>query len=317
MARSSRRSIIAVVTFMGMAILAAVLTSPLASFASHTEFLRGEENGFGLAKVELLGSLITAFMVVVAFVALFKLLVSSNVSSNAHKERSSGEEKSDNICYGTPEVLEQALSNDSEIQPSTEAYHDALHQEAEEQKEASAPVSECDNVQASNKSAEKLKILPSVIAGAIFSCGLAVSEMVLPSKSWGFLDFSRIPKGIFDPTLAVVMAGGVIVSCISYQFVSGWSFFNHRMVLDCPLVAKESKFNIPANTSIDFKLIFGAASFGVGWGVSGICPGPAFFMAANGVQSVVYIYFPAYFIGSFAAKWIPEWLARRSRETVK
>lgn len=94
-----------------------------------------------------------------------------------------------------------------------------------------------------------MKPLIALLAGSIFGVGLAVSDMIDPARVLGFLD---ITSGAWDPTLAFVMGGAMIPMLIAW-----------RMRPSAP------------GTTIDAKLIGGAAMFGVGWGLVGLCPGPA------------------------------------------
>lgn len=103
-------------------------------------------------------------------------------------------------------------------------------------------------------------LLPGLIVGVIFGAGLAISDMVNPARVLAFLDVF----GAWDPTLAYVMASALIPSAIGYVAV-------RRMRQ--PLLATE--FNIPQNRVIEPQLLIGATIFGVGWGLIGLCPGPA------------------------------------------
>ena len=137
------------------------------------------------------------------------------------------------------------------------------------------------------------KTLGAVVSGALFAVGLAVSKMVLPSKVLGFLDLSGIPAGSYDPSLVLVMAGGLLISWLGYQF-------RHRHCDAKPLLADE--YSIPCKTAIDMPLLLGSSIFGLGWGCGGLCPGPALFWAAVGSPSVAFLWMPAFFVGSLC--WI-------------
>lgn len=102
--------------------------------------------------------------------------------------------------------------------------------------------------------------ISAAIAGLFFGAGLAISGMVNPLKVLNFLDLF----GTHDFTLAFVMGGGLLTTLIGYHllFKRGKPFFADRFVL-------------PGTTLIDARLIGGAALFGLGWGISGVCPGPA------------------------------------------
>jgi uncharacterized membrane protein YedE/YeeE len=97
--------------------------------------------------------------------------------------------------------------------------------------------------------------------GLIFGLGLVVSGMVDPAKVQNFLDIF----GTWDPSLAFVMAGAVAVTFAGYRLA--WR--KARPVLD-------DRFYLPEATAIERRLVLGAAVFGIGWGLGGYCPGPAF-----------------------------------------
>ena len=103
-------------------------------------------------------------------------------------------------------------------------------------------------------------ILSAFVSGLLFGLGLIVSQMVNPAKVLGFLDVF----GNWDPSLALVMGGAVVVSA------SGYVMAKRRGV---PVLAP--RLEIPTRRDIDPRLIGGAALFGIGWGLVGLCPGPA------------------------------------------
>lgn len=165
----------------------------------------------------------------------------------------------------------------------------------------------------SSKDDNVLKLGPSALASALFAVGLAVSEMVLPSKVLGFLNLFTVALGTYDPTLLTVMIGGCVVSMVSYQFVRPYSLvlptgcFGRGSVqpLDRPLVA--SRFSVPSNAAVvDAPLIGGALCFGVGWALAGLCPGPAIFLAASGTKPVIACWWPMFLVGSRLAQCLRE-----------
>lgn len=105
-----------------------------------------------------------------------------------------------------------------------------------------------------------MRILFGLISGLVFGVGLVVSGMADPAKVLNFLDIA----GRWDPSLAFVMAGAVVVS-----------FFGCRLVLKRPSPVLMDRFDIPKATAINPRLVTGAAIFGIGWGIGGFCPGPA------------------------------------------
>jgi uncharacterized membrane protein YedE/YeeE len=103
-------------------------------------------------------------------------------------------------------------------------------------------------------------ILAAFVSGSVFGVGLAVSGMFDPLKVLGFLD----PFGIWDPTLAFVMAGALVITVFAFLRVPKMS---------SPIW--NDTFHMPSSKKIDARLIFGAITFGIGWGLVGLCPGPA------------------------------------------
>lgn len=102
--------------------------------------------------------------------------------------------------------------------------------------------------------------LSTFFAGLLFGIGLTVSQMVSPEKVISFLDFA----GDWDPSLALVMGSALIVTFIGY-----------KVVLKTATPLYDIKFRLPTRKDVDISLIGGAALFGIGWGLAGLCPGPA------------------------------------------
>lgn len=114
--------------------------------------------------------------------------------------------------------------------------------------------------------------LVAILGGALFGAGVCISGMVRPSKVIGFLDFG----GAWDPSLLVVMGSALAVSILAWRIVAK---------LRTPPFG--SAFPPPPSPVVDARLIGGAAVFGVGWGLSGYCPGPALVSLVSGVTAVV------------------------------
>ncbi|KAL7527361.1 hypothetical protein ACHAXR_003863 [Thalassiosira sp. AJA248-18] len=163
----------------------------------------------------------------------------------------------------------------------------------------------------------KRKIIPAIVSAAFFSLGLVISKMTISSKIYGFLNVKGISDGTWDPTLACVMGGGLVVSFISYQWVKGFNVFKNSKALECPLTQKSSigHFSVPTNKVIDNKLMIGEAIFGLGWGIAGLCPGPAMFLACAGYPNVLLKWWPCFFVGSFLAEKVKSFSVKISPST--
>ncbi len=137
--------------------------------------------------------------------------------------------------------------------------------------------------------------IAALVSGILFGMGMAISGMIDPAKVIGFLDVA----GQWDPSLAFVMGGALAVFLPSYfliikprkQSVSG------------------AEMCTPTNTKIDVRLLSGAAIFGLGWGLAGICPGPAVASLSFGNLSIV-LFFVTMLAGSLLTK-----VVMSSRET--
>ncbi len=133
------------------------------------------------------------------------------------------------------------------------------------------------------------RILAALLAGTIFGFGLGLSQMVDPAKVLGFLDIA----GSWDPSLALVMGGALAVTAIAF-----------RKTLRPPAPMFATSFALPTAIAIDTRLIAGAVLFGVGWGLVGLCPGPAIAGLAYGLlESVVFL--GAMVAGMALARFVP------------
>lgn len=103
------------------------------------------------------------------------------------------------------------------------------------------------------------KTLIAFVIGGIFGVGIAISGMGNPAKVLNFFDVA----GTFDPSLIFVMASALLVTAVGYRFV-----FRTRSAPVCA-----TKFDIPTKRQIDLPLVAGATVFGIGWGITGFCPG--------------------------------------------
>ena len=128
--------------------------------------------------------------------------------------------------------------------------------------------------------------LVALFCGIIFGIGLVISQMINPAKVLGFLNVF----GEWDPSLAFVMIGALIVSSPLFHL------FKKK---EKPIFS--ASFSIPENKEIDKKLIIGSILFGVGWGLAGLCPGPAISsIALFNVSSVTFVI--AMFFGFYVTK---------------
>lgn len=130
-------------------------------------------------------------------------------------------------------------------------------------------------------------LLGSLASGILFGIGLAISQMTNPEKVKNFLDFAAMPNGGWDPSLAYVMGGGVIVA-----------WFGLRNARRKPAIDVDRP-----SASIDRPLVVGSTVFGLGWGLSGFCPGPAF--ADLGlIPGRAALFVAALLAGSWATGWL-------------
>lgn len=137
-----------------------------------------------------------------------------------------------------------------------------------------------------------MKLAISYIVGLVFGFGISISGMANPAKVLNFFDFA----GTWDPSLAFVMGGGLIVTVIGYKFI-----------LAKPAPIFMPTFDLPKRQWIDAKLIGGSAFFGIGWGLAGFCPGGALPALGTG-QADVIIFCMAMVVGILATKFTIQYL---------
>jgi len=137
-----------------------------------------------------------------------------------------------------------------------------------------------------------MKFLTAVLAGVLFGGGLLVSGMTNPANVLGFLDVF----GAWRPPLALVMGAAVLTAAPSYYFVR----HGRRSLLG-------ESVELPDRRRIDKPLLIGATMFGVGWGISGICPGPGLVLLASG-NGMAY----AFMAAVIAGMWITVLVRRRT-----
>ena len=141
-----------------------------------------------------------------------------------------------------------------------------------------------------------MKIALGFVCGLIFGIGLVISGMSNPAKVLNFLDVF----GTWDPSLAFVMGGAVVVAFVGY-----------RIVLQRPAPLLSDTFHLPTIKDVDGQMLTGAALFGVGWGLGGFCPGPAF-TALPLMSTGILAFFPALVIGMWAGRVIPGMMSARA-----
>lgn len=115
----------------------------------------------------------------------------------------------------------------------------------------------------------------ALVSGLLFGLGLILSGMANPAKVLGFLDLA----GLWDPSLALVMGGAIAIGSIAFAIAKK----RHLSYLGLSM-------QIPTNRAIDQRLALGSVVFGIGWGLAGICPGPAIvLLGAGSIKGAVFV----------------------------
>jgi hypothetical protein len=143
------------------------------------------------------------------------------------------------------------------------------------------------------------RIASGFAAGLLFGLGLVISGMSDPAKVLNFLDVF----GTWDPSLAFVMAGAV-----------GVAFVGYRLTLARQRPLFDATFHLPTARDLDPSLLAGAGVFGLGWGLAGFCPGPAF-TALPLIATGTLVFIPAMIAGMWAARVTPRLILRPWRNT--
>jgi len=133
-----------------------------------------------------------------------------------------------------------------------------------------------------------MNLILALLAGSLFGMGLSISQMINPDKVLGFLDIF----GQWDASLAMVMIGALTVGFFGFRWIRR---------LEKPIL--DDRFHITDKTNLDKPLLIGAALFGIGWGMTGYCPGPAFASIALGNQEALLMVISIY-AGFWAAGWL-------------
>lgn len=126
-----------------------------------------------------------------------------------------------------------------------------------------------------------MRFVTAALAGLLFGLGLLLAGMTNPAKVLAFLDLA----GTWDPSLALVMLGAIGVSLWPMQ----WAKKHRQSLLGSPMC-------MPSKTTVDRRLILGSLVFGMGWGLVGICPGPAVSLLLTG-QGTVWLFFISLILG--------------------
>ncbi|MCA1299553.1 DUF6691 family protein [Stappia indica] len=143
------------------------------------------------------------------------------------------------------------------------------------------------------------KILVSFLIGLLFGTGIVISGMANPAKILNFFDIA----GTWDPSLAFVMGGALVVTAIGYRLV---------LARKHPLLAEG--FSLPTRRDLDARLLGGAAVFGIGWGIAGFCPGGGIPALGLG-RSEPIIFFVAMLAGMLAVKLLETMRSRTASAT--
>jgi uncharacterized membrane protein YedE/YeeE len=323
LARLSKRSFVSVITFMLAAISATTIVAPdNSAFSTSTAFLRAQKAPELVNQK--LGLTVTVPLVLASIFALlnlWKAVRSLNEDEPSSSRRPLLESNNNNTETLNSSDLDSNEDGENEEATANGKAPAADAQKPPQQNGEAKQASSKDTIEVEKKYSSNRripnrhervaiqdgvgKLIPALVVGPLFALGLALSGMVIPSKILGFLNLFLVNQGTWDPTLLTVMASGSIFSWIAYQFVEGVGILSNKFALECP--RGSSSFSIPTNTVVDFHLVGGALCFGAGWGIAGLCPGPALFLAASGTAPIIYFWWPTYIAGAFLAQTVQGW----------
>lgn len=136
--------------------------------------------------------------------------------------------------------------------------------------------------------------LAALLCGIVFGLGLAISEMINPARVIGFLDVT----GQWDLTLALVMGSALAFTVIGFPLITRKAH---------PILAEE--FTLPTKKTLDTPLLAGAVLFGIGWGLAGLCPGPAIAGLAS-LNPDIFLFVAAMIAGQFLGPMAEKMLAK-------
>lgn len=136
--------------------------------------------------------------------------------------------------------------------------------------------------------------LAALLSGIVFGLGLAISEMINPARVIGFLDIT----GQWDLTLMLVMGSALAFTLIGFPLITRKAH---------PILAE--KFTLPTKKTLDLPLISGAVLFGIGWGLAGLCPGPAIAGLAS-LNPGIFLFVAAMIVGQFIGLQLEKALVR-------
>ena len=143
-----------------------------------------------------------------------------------------------------------------------------------------------------------MRLVSTYLIGLIFGVGIAISGMANPAKVLNFFDVA----GTWDPSLIFVMGGAVLVMAVAWRI---------RARMAKPVFGE--KFSLPDRSDLDPKLVVGSALFGIGWGIAGLCPGPA--VASLALSPAAVLPFVAAMLAGMAVhSLLPERLLRRQHQ---